>query len=74
MAKDIKNFNATGHKRLGHIGEDPVWKILKTLDWSILPGMMSPCEAYAVGKARLRNCLAKGSRQAYGRWKISNLS
>ena len=42
---------------MGHIGEDTVRKIAKAMNWSIMPGLLSPCEACAVGKARQWNLL-----------------
>ena len=56
MVTNVKKMTIQqAHERLEHIGEDAVRKIAKTLNWSIMPGLLSPCKACAVGKARQRN-------------------
>ena len=53
---DVKKMTIQqAHEWLGHIGEDAVRKIVKAMNWIILPGQLSPCEACAVGKARQRH-------------------
>ena len=51
MAAEIKKITIQqAHEQLGHIGKDA-----KTLNRTLTPGLMSPCEACAVGKARQHN-------------------
>jgi hypothetical protein len=43
------------HGRLGRMSEDSTTKAAKALDWSLVPGNVSPCEDCAIGKGRQKN-------------------
>ena len=52
---NVKLTIQQAHERLGHCGEDATRKAAKQLGWELTQGVMKPCDACTVGKAKQKN-------------------